>query len=127
MEPEQALAEIKRLTAEVARLKHEEARCHYALAEQMRVIDKLDAEIQRLNEVITNEHDALMCLQNIFSDPEVSASLRARAAAAAVGYQYPKLSVVAGFHDTNWGDQLHEARMRAFPPKVIEHEPDPAA
>jgi hypothetical protein len=84
------------------------ARYEYVLDAQMKEIDKLRAENQRL----TAEADAHTMLKSIYLNPNASEASRIKAAAAAVQFEKPKLRLVA---DSGYslGRALQAARRRA--------------
>ena len=93
----------------------------------MAEIDKLRAENQRLVDWINGESDALTCLQGVYNNPESSEGNRIKAAAAALPFERPKLSVQVSVRGPAvLGERLDQANghMKTInPPKVIEHEP----
>jgi hypothetical protein len=102
-------------------------RYEYVIRAQMAEIDKLRAENKRLLEWINGDRDALTCLQGVYNDPGASEGNRIRAAAAAIPFERPKLSVSVQVSGPSLlGDRLDQARtMKTVnpPPKVIEHQP----
>jgi hypothetical protein len=95
-------------------------RCEYVIRKQMDVIKQQRAEIDRLVAWITGDRDALTCLQSVYNDPASPENTRVRAAAAAIPFERPKLSVsvqVAG--PAMLGQRLEQTK----PMKVIEHVP----
>jgi hypothetical protein len=98
-------------------------KCEYVIRKQMDVIKQQRAEIDRLVSWINGDRDALTCLQAVYNDPATSDGNRIKAAAAAVAYERPKVTVsvrVAG--PAVLGDRLDGARtMKVInPPEVIE-------
>jgi hypothetical protein len=100
-------------------------RLEYALRAQMAKINELRSEIDRLVAWINGDRDALTCLQAVYNDPNASEGNRIRAAASALPFERPKLSVsvqVAG--PAVLGQRLEQASMKTVnPPQVIEHVP----
>jgi hypothetical protein len=99
------------------------ARLEYTVREQRALMDQMQAEIDRLVDWIMGDKDALTCLQAVYNSPEESAGNKVRAAAAAIGYERPKMAtslVVVDFRE-----RVRQARLRAplVEPKVIEHIP----
>ena len=95
-------------------------RCGYVIRRQMAVIKEQRAEIDRLVSWIQGDRDALTCLQTVYNDPAASDSNRVKAAAAAVAYERPKVTVsvrVAG--PALLGERLDNARAM----KVINPQP----
>jgi hypothetical protein len=92
---------------------------------QMVEIDKLRAELAMLVDWIMGDRDALACLQSVYNDLEASPGNRIRAAAAALPFERPKLSVSVSVQGPAvLGDRLDAARMKTVnPPPLIEHEP----
>jgi hypothetical protein len=94
--------------------------CEYVIRKQMDVIKQQRAEIDRLVSWIQGDRDALTCLQTVYNDPAASDSNRVKAAAAAVAYERPKVTVsvrVAG--PALLGERLDNARAM----KVINPQP----
>lgn len=100
-----------------------------ALHQMLDENEALQAELAqvrgRLNALMTafDERGSLGILQVMAADTNLSAETRIRAAAAAVPYERPKLSVTATTTVPLY-DLLEERRRKG---KVIEHEPNPAA
>jgi hypothetical protein len=95
-------------------------RCGYVIRRQMAVIKEQRAEIDRLVSWIQGDADALRCLQAVYNDPAASDNNRIKAAAAAIAFERPKLTVnvkVAG--PALLGDRLDNARAM----KVINPQP----
>ena len=101
-------------------------KCEYVIRKQMAKIDELRGEIDRLVSWINGDKDALHCLQSVYNDPSASEGSRIKAAAAAIAFERPKLTVsvkVAG--PGLLGDRLDNAKAMKVvnPPQVIEHVP----
>jgi hypothetical protein len=77
------------MTAETAEQKL--ARYECVLDIQMREIDKLRAEVERLLDWIMGDADAHTCLQAVYNDPQAPQGNRVKAAAAALPFEKPKL------------------------------------
>jgi hypothetical protein len=95
-------------------------RCEYVIRKQMDVIKEQRAEIDQLVAWIQGDADALHCLQAVYNDANASESNRIKAAAAAIAFERPKLTVnvkVAG--PALLGDRLDDARAM----KVINPQP----
>ena len=71
------------------------ARLEYVVREQMAEISRQRDEIDRLLGLINGDTDALTTLQGIYLDPEESAGNKIKAAAAAIGYERPKMATTA--------------------------------
>ena len=100
------------------------ARLQYTIREQMTLMEQMQAEIDRLVAWIQGDKDALTCLQAVYNDPEESAGNKVRAAAAAIGYERPKMTptnLVAIY----FRERVRQARLKVplAEPKVIEHIP----
>jgi len=95
------------------------------MRQQTARIKELEAEVERLTHVIEGSCDALMVLQEIYSDPRNPPSVAMKAASCALAFERakpPSTSVSASF---SLFDLLEERRQRT---KVIEAKPaDPAA
>jgi hypothetical protein len=87
----------------------------------MEEIERLRAEIKQLVDWIMGDRDALSCLQAIYNNPAAAEGSRIKAAAAAIAFERPKLTVrvqMAG--PALLGDRLDGARAI----KVINPEPE---
>jgi len=94
-------------------------RCEDVIRKQMDVIKQQRAEIDRLVNWINGDADALHCLQSVYNDPSASEGSRIKAAAAAIAFERPKLTVnvkVAG--PALLGDRLDA--MKVINPPIIE-------
>jgi hypothetical protein len=105
------------------------ARLEYVIRAQMKEIDRLRDEVANLLDWIMGDKDALTCLQKVYNDSQTSEANRVKAAAAAIGFERPKMGttnlVVVDFRE-----RVRQARLKApFAGPVIEHQPsdDPAA
>jgi hypothetical protein len=94
----------------------------------MKEIDRLRTELSNLVAWITGERDALTALQVIYNDMRASEASRVKAAAAAIGYERPKLTATANLVVVNFRERVRQARLKApfVQPKTIEHIPEPA-
>ena len=103
-------------------------RLEYVIREQMKTIEQQRAEIDRLLAWITGDSDALTTLQSVYLNPGESAGNRTRAAAAAIGYERPKM-VATSLVVVDFRERVRQARLRAtlVEPKVNEHIPAPDA
>jgi hypothetical protein len=97
-------------------------RVRYVVAEQIKAIDQLKAENERLQTIIAQSADAMTILQAVYTDPTIKPEIRVAAAKAVLPHQRPKLSIQGYANVTSLAQRLDEAR-----PKVIEHDPKPAA
>jgi hypothetical protein len=98
-------------------------RYEYVIRLQMTEIDKLRGEVNGLIAWIMGESDALTCLQSVYSNPASSEGNRIKAAAAALPFERPKLSMSVSVRGPAvLGERLDQAKI-VNPPKVIEHEP----
>jgi hypothetical protein len=110
------------MTAETVEQKLSRFECVIRL--QMTEIDKLRAENQALVDWIQGDSDALTCLQTIYNSSTASEANKVKAAAAAIGYERPKMTptnlVVIDFRE-----RVRQARLKApsVEPKTIEHIP----
>jgi hypothetical protein len=67
--------------------------------------------------------DALTTLQRTYLDPKTSTTHRIKAAASAIAYERPKLSVQVHVGPAVLGERLDQAKvMKTIDPKVIEHQ-----
>ena len=87
--------------------------------------DQLRAEVKRLVDWVMGDRDALVCLQSIYNDVGAAEGSRIKAAAAAIAFERPKLSVsvqVSG--PAVLGERLDQSRtMKTVNPPLIEHQP----
>jgi hypothetical protein len=67
--------------------------------------------------------DALTTLQGVYLNPSELAANRIKAAAAAIGYERPKLAAT-GLVVVDFRERVRQARLKATA-KVIEHMPEP--
>ena len=93
-------------------------RFRYVVAEQTKALKELRAENERLQAIIDQSADAMVCLQSIYTDPDIKPEIRAAAAKAVLPHQHPKVTVLGYANMTSLARRLDEAR-----PKVIEHDP----
>ena len=99
-------------------------RLEYVIREQMKTIEQQRAEIDRLLSWITGDSDALTCLQATYNSTTASAGNKIKAAAAAIGYERPKM-VATSLVVVDFRERVRQARLKAtvVEPKVIEHIP----
>jgi hypothetical protein len=86
-------------------------------------INQLRAEIDRLLSWINGDADALTTLQGVYLDPEESPGNKIKAAAAAIGYERPKVATTTNLLVVDFRERVRQARLKASEPKVIEHQP----
>jgi hypothetical protein len=90
-------------------------RCEYTIDYQKREIDRLRSEVQRLTDLLEGKGlDAHTCLRNIYTNPESSESNKLKAAASAISFEKPKLSIQAyvGQRDRRTAWQTYECWAR---------------
>ena len=113
------------MTTESAEQKLNRFECVIRL--QMTEIDKLRTENKRLVDWIMGDLDSLTVLQSVYSNPASTEVNRIKAAASALPFERPKLSVQVSVRGPAvLGERLDQANghMKTInPPKVIEHEP----
>ena len=88
--------------------------------------DGLRSEVDRLVEWIMGDRDALVCLQSIYNSPHADQGTRIKAAAAAIGYERPKLTFGVQISGPSvLGERLDQTRtMKTVnQPPLIEHQP----
>jgi len=100
---------------------------------QMAEIDRLRAENKRVGDEVTNliewirsDRDALTTLQSVYNDPRTSDATRVKAAASALPFERPKLSVSVQVGPGVLGERLDHAKnggMKTVNPPLIEHQP----
>ena len=87
--------------------------------------DQLRSEVKQLIDWVMGDRDALHCLQSIYNDVGAAEGSRIKAAAAAIAFERPKLSVsvqVSG--PAVLGERLDQSRtMKTVNPPLIEHQP----
>ena len=91
--------------------------------EQNKALEKLIAERDELRaqlEGLGQQVDALACLQRVYNNPQASETNRIKAAAAAIGFERPKMSVSVRIGPALLGERLDSAR-------VIDVSPDQPA
>jgi hypothetical protein len=93
--------------------------CESTIKMQMVEIDRLRDEIKQLIEWINGDRDALTCLQAVYNNPNASDANRVKAAAAAIGFERPKMTVSVRVGPGVLGDRLDQAKL--VNPKLIEH------
>ena len=76
---------------------------------------------RRLSELELADTGSLGLLQSIYRSPAMPLSVRMRAAATALPFEFPKLAVTASFNGEAFADMMERANRRSA--KVIEHEP----
>jgi hypothetical protein len=105
--------------------------------QQNKAIEKLLAErdeLRALLEANGQKLDALTCLQRVYNDPQTDETTRIRAAAAAIGFERPKMPT-ATLVTIDFRERVRQARLKSLAElKTIEHQPaveqpssDPAA
>jgi hypothetical protein len=111
------------MTAESAEQRLNRFECVIRL--QMTEIDKLRTENQALIDWIQGDSDALTCLQTIYNSSTASEANRVKAAAAAIGYERPKVAATANLVVVDFRERVRQARLKAsfVEPKTIEHMP----
>ena len=102
-------------------------RCEFAIRHQQEEIARLRAELDRKDEELTRDSDALTVLQRTYMDPRISTSDRIKACGAAIGYERYKLTLAVSARSSDvLGDCLDAAKaLKTVNPKVIEHDPPP--
>jgi type II secretory pathway component PulM len=81
-------------------------------------VTTLKGQLSTLVDWINGDADALTTLQSVYLSADEPAANRIKAAAAAIGYERPKLTATA-----NVIVDFRQARLKA-PLKTIEHIPD---
>jgi predicted HNH restriction endonuclease len=111
------------MTAESAEQKLNRFECVIRL--QMAEIDKLRAENQALVDWIQGDSDALTVLQTIYNSSTTSETNRVKAAAAAIGYERPKMMGATNLVVVDFRERVRQARLKAplVASKTIEHIP----
>jgi hypothetical protein len=103
----------------IAHQKSELARAEYVVRLQMTEIDRLRAEVDRLLGWINGDADALTTLQSVYLDPKESVGHRVKAAASALPFERPKVSVSVNLGPALLGQRLDQ--MKVIEPTTIEH------
>ena len=96
----------------------------YIIKAQMAEIDQLCSEVSMLLDWIMGDKDALTCLQATYNSTTASETNKIRAAAAAIGYERPKM-VATILVVVDFRERVRQARLKAafVEPKTIEHIP----
>ena len=111
------------MTAESPQQKLDRFECVIRL--QMTEIDKLRTENKRLVDWIMGDLDSLTVLQSVYSNPASTEVNRIKAAASALPFERPKLSVQVSVRGPAiLGERLDATNgMKTInPPKVIDHQ-----
>ncbi len=113
------------------------AQFRLVIAEQTKLIGELRAENERLQKIVDQNADAMVCLQMIYTDPSIKPEVRAAAAKAVLPFQQPRISISAniGFLAQRLDDAngVRRAKLIAQGPLVDaspaaeEHRPNPQA
>ena len=100
-------------------------RLQYVIREQVQEIAQLQAEIDRLVDWINGDSDALTCLQTVYNSSTASETNKVKAAAAAIGYERPRMATTASLVVVDFRERVRQAQLKAplAEPKVIEHIP----
>jgi hypothetical protein len=85
-------------------------------------IVKLKEQLATLVDWINGDANALTTLQSVYLNPDEPAGNRIKAAAAAIGYETPKLAATANLV-IDFRERVQRARLKATA-KLIEHIPD---
>jgi hypothetical protein len=93
------------------------------LLEENEMLHAKVKKYENLLEAISDERGLLGVLQKMAHDPRLPVDTRIKAAAAALPYERPKLSVTATANIGFLAARLDQAQ----PPKIIEHDSKPAA
>jgi hypothetical protein len=88
-------------------------------------------ELSTLVDWVMGDADALTTLQRVYLNPDEPAANRIKAAAAAIGYEKPKLAATATVV-VDFAERVRQARLKSLAkllaePKVIEHTREPDA
>jgi hypothetical protein len=84
------------------------------IEQQNRALEKVLAERDALRaqlEALGGKHDALGCLQGVYNNPKTSEANRIKAAAAAIGFERPKMTVSVRIGPALLGERLDNARV----------------
>ena len=93
---------------------HEPKELLDVIDKQNTMIEKLlveNDELRTLLEANGQKLDALTCLQRVYNNPKAGETNRIKAAAAAVGFEHPKMSVSVRIGPAILGEHLDSARM----------------
>ena len=86
-------------------------------------VTKLKEQISTLVNWINGDVDALTTLQGLYLSPDEPAANRIKAAAAAIGYERPRLTASANLITIDFRERVRQARLKADA-KLIEHIAD---
>jgi hypothetical protein len=89
-----------------------------ALHQMLDENEALRAEIAKLKGQLSA--DALATLQGVYLNPDEPAANRIKAAAAAIGYERPKLAAT-GLVVVDFRERVRQARLKAPLARTIEH------
>jgi hypothetical protein len=85
---------------------------------------EVKGQLSTLVDWIMGDADALTTLQGLYLNPDEPAANRIKAAAAAIGYERPKLTAT-GVVIVDFRERVRQARLKATA-KLIEHVPESA-
>ena len=89
-------------------------------------LTEVKGQLATLVDWIMGDADAMTTLQGLYLNPAEPAANRIKAAAAAIGYERPKLTAT-GVVIVDFRERVRQARLKATA-KLIEHTPpEPAA
>jgi hypothetical protein len=96
-------------------------RLKFTICEQATEINRLRDEIERLLGWINGDSDALTCLQTVYNSSTSSETNKVKAAAAAIGYERPRMATTASLVVVDFRERVRQARLRAplVEPKTI--------
>jgi hypothetical protein len=92
-------------------------------AQRLEIVN-LKQQLSTLVNWINGDANALTTLQSMYLNPDEPAGNRIKAAAAAIGYEQPKLAATANLV-VDFRQRVQRARLKATP-KLIERIPEPA-
>lgn len=98
-------------------------RLEYVVRQQMSEISELRAENKRLLDWITGDADALTTLQAIYGNPTAPEGNRIKAAASALPFERPKLSVSVSVQGPAILGNRLDAMKAINPPNIIDQQP----
>ena len=90
-------------------------------------VTKLKGQISTLVDWINGDADALTTLQSLYLSADEPAGNRIKAAAAAIGFERPRLTASASLVVVDFRERVKQARLKSLAElKAIEHIPEPA-
>jgi hypothetical protein len=84
---------------------------------------EVKGQLSTLVDWVMGDADALTTLQGVYLNPHEPAANRIKAAAAAIGFERPKLTATANLVVVDFRERVRQAWLKATA-KLLEHIPD---